>query len=101
MPQSSRRKASARAAASVGGHESQPRSTGRESVESFVVVFLIFLVVGIEAEGSVIPTGSMAPTLPGRHKETTCPRYGLVYTVNADWCSGTTARGAVTAGHGK
>lgn len=59
-------------------------SSGRESVESFVFVFLFFLVLGVEAEGFVIPTGSMAPTLMGRHKEVTCPQCGLVYTVNAD-----------------
>ena len=59
-------------------------SGGRESVESFVFVFLFFLVLGIEAEGFVIPTGSMAPTLMGRHKEVTCPECGYVYAVNAD-----------------
>jgi signal peptidase I len=59
-------------------------SGGRESVESFVLVFLFFLVLGLEAEGFVIPTGSMAPTLMGRHKEVTCPQCGLVYAVNAD-----------------
>ena len=32
----------------------------------------------------MIPTGSMAPTLMGRHKEITCPECGYVYTVNAD-----------------
>jgi signal peptidase I len=59
-------------------------SGARESVESFVVVFLGFLVLGLEAEGFVIPTGSMAPTLMGRHKEVACPECGFVYTVNAD-----------------
>ncbi|MFO0951795.1 MAG: S26 family signal peptidase [Isosphaeraceae bacterium] len=59
-------------------------SSGRETVETFVTVFLIFLVFGVEAEGFVIPTGSMAPTLMGRHKEVTCPECGHVYEVNAD-----------------
>jgi signal peptidase I len=59
-------------------------SSGRESVESFVFVFLFFLVLGIAAEPFVIPTGSMAPTLMGRHKEVTCPECGFVFTVNAD-----------------
>lgn len=59
-------------------------SSSRESVESFVFVFVFFLVLGVEAEGFVIPTGSMAPTLMGRHKEVTCPQCGFVYTVNAD-----------------
>ena len=61
----------------------KPKS-GRESIESFVVVFVAFLVWSIEAEGFVIPTGSMATTLMGRHKEITCPQCGYVYTVNAD-----------------
>jgi signal peptidase I len=61
------------------------RSQGwRDSVESFVVVLLAFLLWSLEAEGFVIPTGSMAPTLMGRHKEITCPECGYVYTVNAD-----------------
>ena len=59
-------------------------SNGRESVESFVFVFLFFLVLGVQAEGFVIPTGSMAPTLMGRHKEVTCPECGEVFSVNAD-----------------
>lgn len=66
---------------------SKPRpavSSGRETVESFVLVFLLFLVLSLEAEGFVIPTGSMAPTLMGRHKEVTCPQCGDVYAVNAD-----------------
>ena len=49
-----------------------------------MVVLLAFLLWSIEAEGFVIPTGSMAPTLMGRHKEITCPECGYVYTVNAD-----------------
>jgi signal peptidase I len=58
--------------------------SGRESIESFVVVFLCFLIWSLEAEGFVIPTGSMAPTLMGRHKEIACPQCGYLYTVNAD-----------------
>ena len=60
------------------------RGSRRESIESFVVVFLAFLIWSLEAEGFVIPTGSMAPTLMGRHKEIACPECGYVYTVNAD-----------------
>ncbi len=59
-------------------------SSSRESVETFVFVFLFFLVLGVEAEGFVIPTGSMAPTLMGRHKEVACPECGFVFAVNAD-----------------
>jgi signal peptidase I len=60
------------------------RRNRRESVESFVVVLIGFLIWSFEAEGFVIPTGSMAPTLMGRHKEITCPECGYVYQVNAD-----------------
>ena len=48
------------------------------------MAFILALVVrGFEAQAFVIPTGSMAPTLMGRHKEVTCPQCGFVYTVNA------------------
>jgi signal peptidase I len=70
---------------------SKPKS-GRESIESFVVVFLCFLIWSLEAEGFVIPTGSMAPTLMGRHKEIACPECDYVYTVNADREIGPTAK---------
>jgi signal peptidase I len=67
------------------GDRARPNvSSGRESIESFVMVFLVFLVLGVEAEGFVIPTGSMAPTLMGRHKEVTCPQCGLVYAVDGN-----------------
>ena len=69
----------------------------RESIESFVVVFVAFLVFSLEAEGFVIPTGSMAPTLMGRHKEIVCPECGQVYTVNAD-CEVDSER--IGCGHG-
>ena len=49
-----------------------------------MVVFLAFMTWSLEAEGFVIPTGSMAPTLMGRHKEVVCPECGYRYAVNAD-----------------
>jgi signal peptidase I len=60
------------------------RRNRRETLESFVVVVVGFLVWSFEAEGFVIPTGSMAPTLLGRHKEVACPECGWNYRVNAD-----------------
>src|SRR5262249_37950226 len=36
-----------------------------------------------EAEAFVIPTGSMAPTLQGRHKDVDCPQCGYHYRVSA------------------
>jgi signal peptidase I len=56
----------------------------RETVEAIVVAMILALLVrGFEAEAFVIPTGSMAPTLMGRHKEVACPQCGYVYAVNA------------------
>ena len=61
-----------------------PKEGYRETVEAIVVAFILALLVrGFEAEAFVIPTGSMAPTLMGRHKEITCPQCGFVYAVNA------------------
>ena len=48
------------------------------------MVFLAFLLWSLEAEGYVIPTGSMAPTLMGRHKDVTCPECGYAYTVDSN-----------------
>ncbi len=62
----------------------RPREGHRETVEALVVAFILALLVrGFAAEAFVIPTGSMAPTLMGRHKEVTCPECGHVYSVNA------------------
>ena len=83
------------AGADDGGSSAKTKS-GRESIESFVVVFVSFLIWSLEAEGFVIPTGSMAPTLMGRHKEIVCPQCGYVYTVNADREVEPTGSGAST-----
>ncbi len=64
--------------------EPQPREGYRDTVEAIVVAFILALVVrGFEAQAFVIPTGSMAPTLMGRHKEIACPQCGFTYAVNA------------------
>ncbi|MEC7695884.1 MAG: signal peptidase I [Planctomycetota bacterium] len=56
----------------------------RETVESIVVAFaLAFLFRTFEAEAFVIPTGSMAPTLQGRHQDIDCPMCGFPYRVSA------------------
>lgn len=64
-----------------------PKRSGdslRETVEALVVAAVAALLVrGFEAQAFVIPTGSMAPTLMGRHKEVTCPQCGFTFAVNA------------------
>jgi len=56
----------------------------RELVESVVVAFVLaFLFRTFEAEAFVIPTGSMAPTLMGRHRDVRCAKCGFPYQVNA------------------
>jgi hypothetical protein len=57
---------------------------GRETVESIVVAFALALLFrAFEAEAFVIPTGSMAPTLMGRHKDLACPACGATFQVGA------------------
>jgi signal peptidase I len=61
-----------------------PRGNGRETVESIVVAFTLALLFrAFEAEAFVIPTGSMAPTLMGRHKDLVCESCGLDFRVGA------------------
>ncbi|MHB1036581.1 MAG: signal peptidase I [Pirellulales bacterium] len=56
----------------------------RETIESIVIAFILaFLFRTFEAEAFVIPTGSMAPTLMGRHKDPVCPECGFQYPVSA------------------
>jgi len=74
-----------------------PRDSLRETVESIVIAFVLaFLFRTFEAEAFVIPTGSMAPTLMGRHKDLACSNCGYHYRVSAsdeerrgggDWAS--------------
>jgi signal peptidase I len=52
----------------------------RETVESIAVaVILAFLFRAFVAEAFVIPTGSMAPTLQGRHMDVECEKCGCPY----------------------
>ena len=56
----------------------------REAVEGLVVaVVLALLIRGFEAEAFVIPTGSMAPTLRGKHKDVLCEQCGFEYAAGA------------------
>ena len=56
----------------------------RETVESIAMaVILALLFRGYVAEAFVIPTGSMAPTLQGRHKDVWCPKCTYNYQTSA------------------
>ena len=56
----------------------------RETIESIVVaVILALLFRAYEAEAFVIPTGSMAPTLQGRHVDIHCKECGYNFRVGA------------------
>ncbi len=56
--------------------------TIRETIESIVIAFVLaFLFRTFEAEAFVIPTGSMAPTLVGKHLDIDCPMCGYSYRV--------------------
>ncbi len=59
-------------------------ATIRETIESIVLALILaFLFRTFEAEAFVIPTGSMAPTLQGRHKDIRCPKCGYEYRTGA------------------
>jgi signal peptidase I len=63
---------------------SESARSWREGIESVVVaIVLAFLFRSFEAEAFVIPTGSMAPTLQGRHKDVLCPECGYRYRAGA------------------
>jgi signal peptidase I len=65
-----------------GDRVQDPRGWGRETVESIVVAFTLALLFrAFEAEAFVIPTGSMAPTLMGRHKDLVCDACGRDFRV--------------------
>jgi signal peptidase I len=56
----------------------------RETIESVIIAFVLaFLFRTFEAEAFVIPTGSMAPTLMGKHKDVECPMCRYRYQVSA------------------
>ncbi len=56
----------------------------RELIESVAIAFILaFLFRTFEAEAFVIPTGSMATTLMGRHKDFVCEKCGYPFQVSA------------------
>ncbi len=71
-------------ASSGNGRKPSKQDGSRETFESIVVAFILaFLFRAFEAEAFVIPTGSMAPTLYGRHKEMTCEQCGFTSAFGA------------------
>jgi signal peptidase I len=67
----------------VAKKQVNPQGT-RESIESIVIAFILaFLFRTFSAEAFVIPTGSMAPTLMGMHKDVECSQCGQRYQVSA------------------
>ncbi|HUY31212.1 MAG TPA: S26 family signal peptidase [Pirellulales bacterium] len=73
------------AAAQPSAPADRPMKDGiRETVESVVIAFVLaFLFRTFEAEAFVIPTGSMATTLRGQHKDLKCDNCGFPYLVSA------------------
>jgi signal peptidase I len=67
-----------------------PRPIRREPAHRQTFEFLILLGIGIlllrtfAAEAYVVPTGSMAPTLLGFHKELTCPNCKFPFVIGMD-----------------
>lgn len=58
----------------------------RETVESIAVAIILALLFrGFIAEAFVIPTGSMAPTLMGEHKDLFCPQCSFQFQVGASY----------------
>ncbi|MBL8848279.1 MAG: signal peptidase I [Planctomycetaceae bacterium] len=62
----------------------RPKESWRDTLESIVFAFVLaFLFRTFEAEAFVIPTGSMAPTLYGRHKECQCEKCSFPIVIGA------------------
>jgi signal peptidase I len=71
------------AAAEADKKVPEQKDAFREIVETVVfVVVLVLLLKAFMAEAFVIPTGSMAPTLLGYHREIKCPECGFRFPVN-------------------
>lgn len=79
------RKTLTQAKSSPAGKSKPKRNEGaRETFESIAIAFILaFVFKTFQAEAYVIPTGSMAPTLYGRHKEITCDGCGYEFAIGA------------------
>jgi signal peptidase I len=80
-----------KAASSADSSAQNPKrpDSWRETIESIVVAFVLaFLFRTFEAEAFVIPTGSMAPTLYGQHRDVYCAKCGTRFSSGASSGSG-------------
>jgi signal peptidase I len=74
------------------GGDSQVRSLENPAVGVFrqTIDLVVVLCLGVllfrtfAAEAYVVPTGSMAPTLMGHHRELTCPNCGFLFVIGID-----------------
>ena len=73
--------ASEKQAADSKAAKKSSRADGtRETIESIVIALMLaFLFRTFEGEAFEIPTGSMGPTLMGRHKDVNCPHCGYPF----------------------
>lgn len=74
---------------STTGHEPDERTIGagivRQTIEFLVVLTLsIVLFRTFAAEAYIVPTGSMAPTLLGNHRELVCPNCDFRFPLGTD-----------------
>ncbi len=76
---------------SIGGVYGFFRDFGtRETIESIIVAIVLALMFrAFEAEAFIIPTGSMAPSLQGEHKELECENCGFRHRAGASQESST------------
>lgn len=85
MPPTTARKSTPSPSSTSAKDSGRPRNREgfRESAESFVVAAILAVIIrAFLAEAFVIPTGSMAPTLMGRHKDVQCDECGHMFQVN-------------------
>src|SRR3954452_3085754 len=72
-------------AADRGPRENPTVGVMRQTVDLIVVLCLgVLLFRTFSAEAYVVPTGSMAPTLVGHHRELTCPNCGYLFVIGLD-----------------
>ncbi len=58
----------------------------RETIESIIIAIILALMFrAYEAEAFIIPTGSMAPSLQGEHKDLECENCGFRYRAGASY----------------